>query len=324
MVDVYLSIRGRVFLNIEALNMTESVGNYVKHRRVPVMLPIGDKYTVFFVPAISGESLAHGYQVTLAEEALKHGLPVCRLCRDGIFLKSTNENVYIASFDNKPSSDTFELESSIIKNCVVEDVGGFLYAQKNLNVKRTSRFLTGYMIPVRESIENTVIEPQLHSRYALGTKFVENGQMIYYVEISSSIYAFAFDLDTKYIGRSTFTQGKIGNVVVNDRIERIKVALIALKKFLLESLYGAKKTRFMPDISWESIILAVSGDIWTVPSPTVKSYINKAIGKLDVVSHNTRLHIYGYNGSITRDNTIVYDTFEEAVASAIKDALERI
>ncbi|MEM3384541.1 MAG: type I-A CRISPR-associated protein Cas7/Csa2, partial [Nitrososphaeria archaeon] len=32
MKDIFISIRGRLLLNVEALNMTESVGNYVKHR----------------------------------------------------------------------------------------------------------------------------------------------------------------------------------------------------------------------------------------------------------------------------------------------------
>ena len=58
---MFISIRGRVLINVEALNMTESVGNYVKHRRVPVILSSGG-YVAFFVPAISGESIAHGFQ----------------------------------------------------------------------------------------------------------------------------------------------------------------------------------------------------------------------------------------------------------------------
>ena len=56
--DLFVSVRGRVLINVEALNMTESVGNYVKHRRVPVISP--KTYATYFVPAISGESIAHG------------------------------------------------------------------------------------------------------------------------------------------------------------------------------------------------------------------------------------------------------------------------
>jgi CRISPR-associated autoregulator, Csa2 family len=63
-----------VAIGVEALNMTESVGNYVKHRRVPVMLREDDGvYSVYFVPAISGESIAHALQALLAEECIESG-----------------------------------------------------------------------------------------------------------------------------------------------------------------------------------------------------------------------------------------------------------
>ncbi|MDI9611029.1 MAG: hypothetical protein QFX36_06850 [Archaeoglobales archaeon] len=96
---MFVSIRGSVLLNVEALNMTESVGNYVKHRRVPVILP-SNGYTTLFVPAISGESIAHGFQALLAEVAKKNNLPVCKLCEKGIFLKSTNIDTISSAYPN--------------------------------------------------------------------------------------------------------------------------------------------------------------------------------------------------------------------------------
>jgi len=372
--DVFLSIRGRVLINVEALNMTESVGNYVKHRRVPVILP-KEEYTTFFVPAISGEALAHGYQTVLAQEAEKKGLPVCKLCSQGIFLKSTNEEVFIKSFkhkifpEKKESEDDiiaflgiskeywnnmvkirdkmkkkkktskeekevlaeFEqkilphtIEKKIIESCVVEDIGGFLYAERTFRtfemggVRRTSNFYTGYMIPVKESLEAVVIEPQLHSRYALGTPFVRaetRGQMIYYVELSSAPYTFAFDFDSSYVGKTTFVYEHAGDVAVEDRAKRINVALDALRKFILEFMFGAKKTRFLPVVEWESMVIAVSDDVWTVPSPFTVKYVENAKRKLEKISYNTKLHIY------TKDSE---KTLEEVVIEAINDAKERI
>lgn len=308
---MFLSARGRVLLNVEALNMTESVGNYVKHRRVPVILPDAG-YTTLFVPAISGESIAHGFQVVLAETAKNIGLPVCKLCERGIFLKSTNKNVFKEAFGKEPSN---ELEEDVIKNCVVEDIGGFLYAEE-ANVKRTSNFYTGYMVPAREALENAVIEPQLHSRYALGTPFVERGQqgqMIYYVELSSAVYNFSFDFDAKFVGKATFSYEKAGKEVVNDRKKRIEATLEAFKKFLIEFCFGAKKTRFMPVIDWESLVLAVSDDVWTVPSSFAKNYIEKAKKKLEKVNYNTKLFVYPEDGS-----------FEEVVVNAVDEAKKRI
>lgn len=311
---MFLSARGRVLLNVEALNMTESVGNYVKHRRVPVILPDAG-YTTLFVPAISGESIAHGFQTVLAEIAKKNNLPVCKLCERGIFLKSTDKKVFKEAFGKDPSA---ELEEEIIKGCVVEDVGGFLYAEE-ANVKRTSSFFTGYMIPAKESLENAVIEPQLHSRYALGTPFVQRreegqrGQMIYYVELSSAVYTFSFDFDTKFIGKATFSYDKAGKEVVNDRKKRVEAALEAFKKFLIEFCFGAKKTRFMPVIEWESLVLAVSDDVWTVPSPFAKNYIEKSKKKLEKIKYNTSLFVYPEQGS-----------FEEVVVNAIEEAKKRV
>ncbi|MCX7999744.1 MAG: hypothetical protein N3A69_12470, partial [Leptospiraceae bacterium] len=85
--DVFVSVRGRILLNAEALNMTESIGNYVKHRKVPIVIPEKDGFTTYFVPAVSGESVAHGFQKVLAEKAIRSSLPVCKLCEKGIFLK---------------------------------------------------------------------------------------------------------------------------------------------------------------------------------------------------------------------------------------------
>jgi len=315
MSDFFLSVRGRVLINVEALNMTESVGNYVKHRRVPVVLPEAGN-TTLFVPAISGESIAHGYQYMLAQTALERGVPVCNICRRGIFLKSTNRSVFISQFrdklekslsEKKSLKDAFDFERFVIENCLVEDIGGFLYApgeqelfekkeDKNLsgkitkeNVKRTSNFFTGYMIPVRESLQSSVIEPQLHSRYALGTPFVKReegqararGQMIYNIELSSAVYSFSFDLDARFIGKATYYYSNIGEEITVDRNRRVETALDAFRKFVREMLFGAKRTRFLPIIDWESMVIAVSDDVWTVPSPFTIRYLTNSLKKTE-------------------------------------------
>jgi len=316
--EVFVSVRGRVAINVEALNMTESVGNYVKHRRVPVIVP--ETYVTYFVPAVSGESIAHGFQRVLADEAKNNGVKVCKLCSEGIFLKSTNENVFREAFGADPPEDAFEFERTVISNCLVEDVGGFLYAPtRGGNVKRTSNFYTGYMIPVKESLKGIVIEPQMHSRYALGTKFVGRGereaigQMIYYVELSSALYTFSIDLDTSYIGKSSFVYERAGEIVVGDRRKRIKIALDALQKFLIEFMFGAKRTRFLPIVEWESLAIAVSDDVWTVPSPFSNNYIKRAEGKMSKVNYNTNLYVYPRDGD-----------FEEVIVRAIEDAKGRL
>jgi len=312
MKDLFISIRGRVLLNAEALNMTESVGNYVKHRRVPIMLREDDgSYAVYFVPAISGESIAHGLQVAIAEKAKENNLPVCKLCEKGIFLKSSNKKIFQESFGQNVDDD--KVEETIVKNCVVEDVGGFLYAEET-NVKRTSNFYTGYMVPTYEGLKNVVIEPQLHSRYALGTKFVKDqGQMIYYVEVSSSLYTFSLDIDTRFIGRLTFDIERAGEPVIGDtKQKRVEALLDAAQSFLIENGYGAKKTRFLPLSEWESMVIAVSDKVWTVPSPFTKNYINNAKNKLSKINNNTELHIY------EKDSERSFEGFVADVIESVK------
>ncbi len=339
---VYVSVRGRVWLQAEAANMVESVGNYVKHRKVPVLVKDKDKYLTFFVPSISGESVAHAYQVLLAEELKKRGSKVCKYCEKGIFLKSTNADIYKevtgqeapkSSGGKESKLDTAmslvnEIETSIVKSCGVEDVGGFLYTG-NPNVKRTSSFSTGYMVPVREVLSIVNIEPQLHSRYALGTKYVSvatgaAGQMIYYVEVSSALFSFAFDLDTKFIGRYTFHVENYGKPIVD--LEEIKKrsfsALEALKKLLLEFPVGAKRTRFNPsDLRWESIAIAVSDDVWTMPSSFTKDYLERAYAKKAKVSYHTVVHAYSEEKCVADK---CYGTPEEAIISSVADAEGRI
>jgi CRISPR-associated protein Csa2 len=337
---VYVSVRGRIWLQAEAANMVESVGNYVKHRKVPVLVKDKDKYLTFFVPSISGESVAHAYQVLLAEELTRRGSKVCKYCEKGIFLKSTNADVYKEvtgqeapkPAGGKESKDTMSLvdviESSIVRSCGVEDIGGFLYAE-NPNVKRTSSFHTGYMVPVREVLSIVSLEPQLHSRYALGTKYVSvtsgaAGQMIYYVEVSSALFSFAFDLDTKFIGRYAFHVERYGKPIVDEgEIKRRSYsALGALKKLLLEFPVGAKRTRFNPsDVRWESIAIAVSDDVWTMPSSFTRDYLERAYTKKSRVSYNTVVHAYSEEKCVADK---CYGTPEEAILGSVADAEGRI
>lgn len=355
---VYVSVRGRIWLQAEAMNMVESVGNYVKHRRIPVIVKEENKYITFFVPSISGESVAHAYQMLLAEELKKLQGKVCKYCERGIFLKSTTEYIYNEIIKNNNINNSQskseekskeksksnknedeekenmekieEVESNIVKNCGVEDIGGFLYTGKP-NIKRTSSFLTGYVIPVREALKVISIDPQLHSRYALGTyhafgkKEEEKtaGQMIYYVELSSAVFSFPFDLDTKYIGKYTFHVEKYGKEIVDkqEMDKRVKAALEALKRFLIEFPVGAKRTRFNPsDLRWESIAIAVSDDVWTMPSSFTLDYLQRAMKKKEKISYNTVIHAYAEENCHADK---CYGTAEEAVIASICDALER-
>lgn len=361
---VYVSVRGRIWLQAEAMNMVESVGNYVKHRKVPILVKKQNQYITFFVPAISGESIAHSYQQVLAQEMLNANEKVCPLCSKGVFLKSTNSEVYKATTGKEPpkaqSSEAEgqssgrrrgstakrsvedllkiakEIEESIIQSCGVEDVGGFLYAEEP-NVKRTSNFYTGYMIPVYEVVDLASIDPQLHSRYALGTKFISAtqaeggeggkaaGQMIYYVEVASALFTFSFDIDTSMIGKYTYLTSEYGKPVPGvDPVKRAKVALNALARFLLEFPVGAKRTRFNPsDLRWESIGLAVADDVFTMPSSFTSDYLFRAVSKRKTLNKNVEIYAFS-EGGCAQQEIKCFSSPEEAITKAIEDAVKRI
>jgi CRISPR-associated protein Csa2 len=68
--QVYVSVSARILMNVEAVNMAETVGNISRHRKAPVVVASKQGgISVVYVPAVSGESLAHHYQRLLASIA---------------------------------------------------------------------------------------------------------------------------------------------------------------------------------------------------------------------------------------------------------------
>ncbi len=305
---VYLSISARLIVNMEALNMAESIGNLTKHKRAPIVVKLDDGYRLQLVPVISGQSIAHGYQVVLAEEAMREGLAVCPLCRQGVFVKHSSREIIerLARFSDYASrakkllgleGKVYDFEKQLVENCVVEDVGGFLYTAKP-PVKRTSRFSTGYMVPAYGYIESTATDYQLHTRY---DPFAgeETAQMIYYVELGSAPYTLTLALDLDGIGVAS--TGELGEkrVCLEDRSKRISVALRALMRLIASSEFGAKKSRFLPHTEVESIVATLVHPIrFNALAGHYDKYIEQTILLLESISKNygdtllAELHYY--------------------------------
>jgi len=260
---VYVGVSGRFLVNLEALNMAESVGNVVKHKRAPIVVKTKDGFTVHFVPVISGASIAHGYQEILARIASEMGLPVCDLCAKGIFLKHSSTELLKSDRLNKEhrerllklQKDVHGFEKEVISSCVVEDVGGFLYPGAT-PVKRTSRFFVGYMIPSLAHPEAYASEALFHVRYdperpAGGG---ESEQAIYYVETGSALYVLNMALDIDGIGRTSAIKVE----TLDDRDKRIEAALKALAILVTNLEFGAKRSRFLPQWVVESLVVTAS------------------------------------------------------------------
>lgn len=312
---VFISLGIRMLVNIEALNMVESVGNVVRHRTVPMVIrkPTGE-YIMRWVPAISGECLAHAYQSYLAEVASKKGLKVCYWCRKNEFIKHFDLKFYKGTSGSISYSDEEkelfkyteykreqfnidvikDIEEKIVKSCVVEDVGGFLTVQGP--TKRTSRFYVSYAVPTYDTVEKGIValDHQFMVRHAPEAevrrpKGVEApAQAPYYPQIGSALYAWIFNLELDGISVSSVS----GEKILSDQkvAKRKEASLDALAEMLDNRIFGAKLTRFTPFIDYEVLLAAISKGIrFTVSSPTLplKQFIKETVDRLERAKTST-------------------------------------
>ncbi|MEM4447221.1 MAG: type I-A CRISPR-associated protein Cas7/Csa2 [Candidatus Jordarchaeales archaeon] len=363
---MFVSLGMRFLANIEALNAVESVGNVTKHRRAPIVVldEKTGKYTIRYVPSISGESLGHAYQsnvVEFATEVYNGNPPVCKWCSRGEFFKSmslkfTHEEAKKVQEERKSTADLesvkHEFEKAVIRSCLVEDIGGFLLAEEDFPVKRTSVFFTGYVVPTLDSLEATVIDTQFHARHApvmagkkeekeaTGKKEEDEvageekqkkqkkevaAQMIYYVEVASAVYGMRIDIDLDAIGRTKL-------VLVEDAVdaeERKKRVLCALGGLALTALgrFGAKRSRFNPISEVKSILVTVS-DVYSfsVTPPHTRDYIaftlkraNAALGFIQEAGLKGEIKLLAYDGEtgVRLEGVSYFDTPEDLFRALI-------
>ena len=327
---VGLSISARILLNAEALNMAESVGNVSRHRKAPVVLKTEKGVQVVYVPAISGESLAHAYQVYLAQVAKEEGLPVCKCCENGVFIKSNDDKMAKQCGHDVSGKTPSDVEKKIISNCVVEDVGGFLYTPKT--VKRTSRFRVGYMLPTLDSLKRGAFgnEPEFHVRFAGAQQ--KEGQIPYYVEIGSALYNFSFGLDLSEVGKLSAENAGLGSELealpAEERVKRADAALGALKRFLGTMLFGAKRTRFNPQ--WE--VFSLQAAVVTVPFEATPgndlSFVSDTVERLKLIGKEAYVYYFSKEEGLQEpkgDEKVSVErtnSYLEAVAKASEKAME--
>ena len=284
---VYLALSARLLVNLESLNMAESVGNVTKHRKAPVTFRADDgSYRVVYVPAISGMSLAHHYQVLLARAAKNAGLPVSDISLQGYFLKYANDDIIKNYYPNVRgkvgrNKSPCENERVIVSEDVVADVGGFLYTDGV--VKRTSRFSFSYMMPALDSLKAAAVYPQLHVRYT--PKPEQREQALIYVDNASALYTVSYVLEASEVSVLNVCRAmgqKPDDLGPKTRAERVRAAIEALVAMLGNMAFGAKRSRSLPHWRVESIVVAASKGIAPfVPSPGhSKSYLAETLQRL--------------------------------------------
>lgn len=282
---MFLSISFRILMNLESLNSVESIGNLVRHRTAPIVVPAENGYAIRFVPAISGESLAHAYQMSLVEEAKRLNLPLTEESERGEFLKFADNELLKKYGIEIPRSEAQirKTETQILLKDVICDIGGFLYPG-DFPVKRTSLFQVGYMIPALQDIKATALEAQFHVRHAPSA--MKSYQIPYNVEVGSAVYTFTFTLSLKNIAIPLTAFGERDeageNELIKQKMDRTKAAIAALASFITLLPFGAKKSRFMPNIEYLSAIAAYCGDKVFLTSPgNSKDFIKDTVKRAE-------------------------------------------
>lgn len=276
-----ISIAFRAILNLESLNGVESVGNLSRHRTAPIVIPNKNSggYVTRYVPVVSGESLAHGYQEILADVAKNMSLSVGTLAQRGEFIKYAEEE-YLKVDDISPPKDADDarrFEVDVLLKDVVSDIGGFLYAA-NPPVKRTSRIQFGYMLPALDAIESASLEAQFHARHVPSkTKGAQPGQMPYNVEVGSALYTTTINLDIDEVAEPSIKYGNKSDMedeLRNQKDLRKKASLSALMQMLSSIGFGARKSRFLPNVEFVSAVASISSPYsFVVSSGASKDYI---------------------------------------------------
>jgi len=294
--DVFLSLRGRVLVNAEALSAAAASCGYLRRRRV-LAIGLGVR-AVLLVPSVGGELIELGYRMVLAEVARGRGLPLCGLCGRWLFPAGLDDSSFRCAFGAEPPSSDLELERAVVSRCVVEDVVGFLYSAGGRRLRRVGNLRVGCMTPAAEALSA--------ARRTSGAGPHPT---------SADLYTLSIDLDTKFIGRVTLDAERVGEPVASDAVERKVAALDALAELLIALSTGASRTRFFPILGWESAVVAVSDDVWTVPSPMSRRYIQRAESKRRLVDYNTELFVYDPSRG---------GSPEEVLLAAVEEAKRRV
>lgn len=351
---VNLSLSVRVLIDAEALNMAESVGNYTRHRKAPYVILTPEGYSVIYVPAASGEALAHAYQQILAQIAKDMNLPVTKMDELGYYPKFADpdivKNWYPEIQQRIQSSDIGEwlekasiadIERAILETSVVADVAGFLYVSEK-QVKRTSAIRFSYMMPTIDAVDKggAAISPQLHVRYIPPTEKEElrGKQALFYVESGSALYTFTAQLVATDIAKPLYSDNP-SPILAKEKASRVKAAVDALKAFVDGMLFGAKRSRYMPLWNVRSTVVAVStGPVEFNVSPGItRDYVVKTYKRAVEITRNIQneaVDIYVYNDEGLEEPSttgipgrVTYykaSTHTEAVAKAGENIVDKI
>lgn len=315
---MYLSVSLRYLVNVESLNGVESVGNISRHRVAPMVVPTdGGNYAIKYVPAISGESIAHAYQCLIVDEAKKEKVSVGKYSSDCIFLKFTDNDIMNDEGINV-SKNARETEVQVMLKDVVADIGGFLYAGKDVQVKRPSVFQVSYMVPAYDSgAETAALESQFHVRMSPTNT---DKQIPFNVEVGSALYTLTFNLDLDRIS-VPFSPGdkvKGEEELAKQKTKRVEIAKRAVYRLLENLDFGAKKSRFNPVFQVVDGVAVSSDKPFSATPGVLSSYISETVKRVKALtSVNVLSEVKVATVKAKVEGATAYDTVTEMIKSVL-------
>jgi len=276
----FLTIAGRLILNVHDLNNEATAGNVSDIRLIDYVDVRGQRREA---PAVSGRMLKHWHLSLFADLVREAGGELCSQCLQG-------EPVRGPVHKDDPKDDAEAAELSV-KRCAACDLHGFLVAEGQRSVRRNSRAMFSWLLPVLDEQTETTQRQVVHTRVSRQREREEGeaaAQMLFYKSYASGIYGFVSALDIERLGYMEETQEYVEGV---DREQRAKLAIDAYRHMLTGRL-GASQSHAIPHADCLELMITIS-DTGPLPFPVSPIYPGYVAKHQGIVPDAGRLHVYG-------------------------------
>jgi len=248
---VFFSMSMRFIAPVEHANMIGQIAetNITKHRYIYVPVRVKDKYVLKKLPAISGQAILNAFERALVDLAKEYE----KKCNKKLLDKDCERYNFI-----KHANEESGQAEKWIKDCIVEDVTGFLAPKAGL--RKTSTIWFSYMVPDIE-VGSAILDYQMFTRYT------QEEQMIGQRESGHAVYRLSMFVDASRIGCTEDGDDALKND--DERKLRIELTFKALKLMINGGYIGANKTRalFNEYVNPQSFVIAVSSPLPFMVNP---------------------------------------------------------
>ncbi len=288
----FATVAARMILNVHDLNNEATAGNVSDIRLIDYVDLNGQRREG---PAVSGRMLKHWHLSILADLAKDKGVKLCGPCSQQEPMRGPN--------DEDPDDDA-EAAEAAVKRCPACDIHGFLVAEGNRSVRRNSRAMFSWLLPVLDEETETTQRQVVHTRVSREREREESeaaSQMLFYKSYASGIYGFVSALDIDRIGFMEETQKSVEEVDIDTRI---RLGLDAYRHMLTGRL-GASQSHAIPHADCLQLAIACSdeGPLPFPVSPIYPGYLDKYMG---IIPDGARMHTFGFDE--TPEGVTSYDS----------------